>query len=983
MGMPDRERWKRLNPLLDELLDLDAAARQRRLAELRERDASVATDLAKMLGFAVDADQTRFLASNAQDEGVAAAPLIGTQIGAYVIEALLGQGGTGGVWRARRTDGRFEGAVAIKLLHLSLLGRMGAARFEREGAILARLTHPHIARLLDAGVTAGGQPYLVLELVEGERIDRYCDGRQLDIARRLALYDDVLSAVAHAHNHLVIHRDIKPNNILVTAEGDVKLLDFGIAKLLDDADGALVTADGQRALTPEYAAPEQLQNAPVTTAADVYALGVLLYHLLVGRHPTAFDATSPAEVIRATLDTGPLRLTSALAASDAGPGTSCGVAAARGTTLARLRRQLEGDLENIVALTLRKLPAERYQTVGALAEDLRRYRQDEPVSARPDSLAYRSMKFVRRNRSIVATGLLAALAVMGGLAGTITQAQRAGAQAAQAHRERDNALRQLAYAASANQFIGFLLEEGSDKPFTTSDLLARGEALVERQFGADPAQQASLNLTLGSLYFQAGQESKGTELLVRAQNVARHAGDPSLQAEIECELANQHSWSGSFEKARSTMDSAIASLRAAPELDRDTVAKCLFGRSQVNGISGNIQASLDDAQLALDTLGTPRSHQRLTAIYIRAALAGAQSRMGEPAKAIGAYEQAIAELAAMGRGNTRSMAVMYINLGANLAGSGQTLRAVETYERALGLLRGFGDTSTITTLESNYAGLLVELGRPREAMPLIEHARAKASADGNVLQASIVALRGAPAWCAVQDLARCAELLAAARAGFTGVLAAGHSRFGILMMAQAKLDVARADLPQARADLKQAVALFEAAGDKTSAGTRALTLLARTEQQLGELDAANADATRAVLQARDAMTGFAHSEWLGNALVAQGMVQRARGAPRRRAGVVGRRADRAARDRRRVGAGDGRGQASARRLMTRVRPDQKDSTRLELRTAASPGSRSTRRSSARDSVQPSFATTSTNRFSPASTSTTMAWRFSPVSTASS
>ena len=881
MNMPNRERWKQLNPLLDELLDLDGVDRQRRLAELRERDPSTAADLEAMLGFAVGADQSDFLARSAEHGSLVHATLVGQQVGAYVIEALLGQGGTGSVWRARRTDGRFEGAVAIKLLHMSLIGRIGALRFEREGAILARLTHPHIARLLDAGVTPGGQPYLVLELVEGERIDRYCDRQRLDVERRLALFDDVLSAVAQAHNHLVIHRDIKPNNILVSADGNVKLLDFGIAKLLlSEAEGALVTGDGQRALTPEYAAPEQLQGEPVTTATDVYALGVLLYHLLVGRHPTAFDATGSAEVIRATLDTDPIRLTQALAPSapDATE-TLHSVAVDRSATVPKLRRQLQGDLENIVARTLRKLPAERYQTVAALADDLRRYRAHEPVSARTDSLAYRCAKFMRRRRGVVAAGLVIALAVGAGVIGTATQARRAEVQALQAGRERDNALRQLAYAATANQFIGFLLEEGSEKPFTTTELLARGEALAERQFGADPAQHANLDLILGSLYAQADQAGKAQALLGQARDLARSTNDLSLQAEIECQLASQQGWSGSFDPARSRIDAAISSLRAAPELDRETVAKCLFARSQVNRVSGNAKGALADAQSALDTLGPPLPHQRLSAIYIRAALAEAQAGLGQPATAVGAYEQAIAELDAMGRGNTRLMAVMHINLGANLAGSGQTLRAVENYERALALLRGFGDTRSIAALESNYAGLLVELGRPREAMPLIEHARAKAIADGNPLQAAIVSLRGAPAWCATQDLAHCAELLASARSGFTGVLPAGHSRFGILKMVEAQLDVARGDLAQARVGLKQAQAIFDAAGDRTSSGSRALTLLARTEQQLGELDAADADAARAVKLARDAMAGFAHSERLGSALVAQGMVQRARGEP--------------------------------------------------------------------------------------------------------
>jgi eukaryotic-like serine/threonine-protein kinase len=879
MTLPDRQRWAQLNPLLDELLDLEATAREARLAELHARDPALADELESMLAAADRAEASDFLTGDVHIERGPPSTLVGEPIGAYLIEAPLGQGGTGSVWRARRIDGRFEGAVAIKLLHLSLIGRTGALRFEREGAILARLTHPNIARLLDAGVTPAGQPYLVLELVEGERIDRHCDALRLDVESRLALFDHVLAAVAHAHSHLVIHRDIKPNNILVGADGQVKLLDFGIAKLLEDgAEGAPVTGEGQRALTPEYAAPEQLQGAAVTTATDVYALGVLLYQLLVGRHPTAPDSANSAEVMRATLDTDPRRLSAALTL----PGTHGAeaptqVAADRNTSLPRLRRQLHGDLENIVARTLRKNASERYQTVAALADDLRRYRSHEPVSARRDSLVYRCAKFMRRRRGTVAAGLVIVLAVASGVVGTVTQARRAEAQAAKAQHERDNALRQLGYAASANQFISFLLEEGSDRPFTTTDLLARGEVLVEQQFRADPAQQASLDLMLGSLYAQAGQSNKGTALLVQAQSAVRNASDLSLQAEIECELASQHGWSGSFDQARSKISAAIDSLHAASDLDHDTVAKCLFARSQVNSISGHAKATLADAQAALDTLGTPRSHQRMLAIHIRAALAEGQSRMGQSANAVSTYEHVIADLEAMGRGNTRLIAVMHADLCALLARSGQTVRAFAASERALAVLRGFGDTGSIAAIDGNHARLLIELGRHREAMPLVERARAEAAANGNGLLTSIIALQGASAWCATQDLAHCAELLTSAQTGFTDLLPAGHPRFANLKIAQAQLALARADFAQARTWLKQAVTIFDAATDKGSIGIRALSMLSRTEQQLGEIDAAEADAARAVAQARDAMVGFEHSEWLGSALVAQGLVQRARG----------------------------------------------------------------------------------------------------------
>ena len=872
--LPEPSRWRLLSPLLDELLEQSAAERQRRLGELRGRDSGLADELEVLLGASGRAQATHFLAGDAQADGMPAA-LIGRQIGAYVIEAHLGQGGTGSVWRARRADGRFEGAVAVKLLHLSLIGRAGALRFEREGAILAKLTHPNIARLLDAGVTADGQPYLVLELVEGERIDRHCDTRQLGIEQRLALFDAVLAAVAHAHSHLVIHRDIKPTNILVSADGSVKLLDFGIAKLLEDErGGATVTAEGQFALTPEYAAPEQMQGGPVTTATDVYALGVLLYQLLAGRHPTAADATSSAEIIRTTLETEPPRLAHALDARDAhGDEQVRQVAAARGSSPARLRRRLRGDLENIVARALRKEASQRYQGVAALADDLRRHLANEPVSAQPDSLAYRCVKFARRNRRAVAVAALVLLAVSAGLVGTITQAQRA-------ERERDNALHQLAYAESGSEFISFLLEESADKPFRTPELLARGEVLVEQQFADDPAQRAHLQRLLGGLHAQANDTDKAMALLRRAQEAARRDTDLSLQTDIECQIAAQHSTAGAFDLARRMFDAALARLRTLSSSDPGSLAGCLFQSSEAHNYRGEPAAALADAQAALDLLGTPRPGQRTLAIQLRTALADSQGNLGRSADAVDAYRWALAELDAMGRGRTQLAVALYNNLGRLLSIAGQPLQAAQAYEQALTVERGFGGAAPEATLLGNYAKMLTELGRPREAMPLIEQALAEAEAKGNQhFLVPAIALQGAPAWCAVEDLARCAELLASARAGLSVALPAGHPRLGTLETVQAQLALQRADPSQARVALERAVAIFDAATDSNRAGIRALTLLARTEQQLGALDAAEAHAARAVAQARAALAGFPHSEWLGSALVAQGLVEQARGQP--------------------------------------------------------------------------------------------------------
>ena len=883
MNPIDPALWRRLSPILDEVLDLDAVGRAARVAALRSEDAGLADGLEALLLGRERAGREAFLGATAATPdalSVVAASLEGTRIGTYVIEALLGQGGSGTVWRARRADERIGGVVAIKLLHLSMLGQSGRPRFEREGAILARLTHPHIARLLDAGVTAAGQPYLVLDLVAGQPIDQYCDERRLDVDRRLALFDDILAAVAHAHSHLVVHRDIKPNNILVGADGDVRLLDFGIAKLLEGgAEGATVTAEGQRALTPHYAAPEQVQGSAITTATDIYALGVLLYHLLVGQHPTAARTTSPAEVIRALQEVEPVPLPRALAASATRPAREiAGIAADRGTTPERLRRTLRGDMENIVARMLRKDPAERYQTVAALAEDLRRYRANEPVSARPDSIAYRVVKFTRRRRGMVAAAAGVVLALAAGLAGTMTQARRAEAHAAQAQLERDNALRQLSYAESSNEFITFLLDQsGSDKPFTMAELLARGEQLLEKQFADDPATRARLQMHLSGLYAQGGQAGKAGELLERARHAALAVDEPTLHATIECGLGWLASEKGSSDVALQMVDQALARLDDAAdgEAGRAARAECLFTRGQVKFARGDAEASVVDLQQALATLGHPRTDQRTLAIRFRSTLALALHRIGQPSPAISEYERVVGELEAMGRGSTQLVAALYNNLGVLLNASGQTLRALQASRRAFEIVRGTGTPDPV--LEAVYAKLLTQLGRAREALPIAEHAIAGARASANERVLVIALQNGAVTLCAVGDLGRCEALLTEAQASVARTMPPGGPAVASIQLQQAELALARADPREAARLLEQAVAAFGNPPEASVNGIQALILLARAEQQLGDLEPAQRHAERAVAGARKAMTGFAHSRWLGGALVAQGLVQRARG----------------------------------------------------------------------------------------------------------
>lgn len=437
MAAIDKERWQRLSPLLDELLDLAAPERAARLAELRAQDPALAAELLPLLEQQQALEGSNFLAAPPQllDE-VLTRLEPGQQIGAYTLERELGRGGMGTVWLARRTDGRFEGQVAIKLLSNGLFGGSPgeAARFAREGQILARLSHPHIARLLDAGLTdPTRQPYLVLEYVDGAPITNYCEKQQLGLQARVTLFLDVLAAVAHAHNRLILHRDLKPSNIMVDQGGAVKLLDFGIAKLLGDAtqaeQGAAateLTRQAGRAFTPQYAAPEQVQGGDVTTATDVYALGVLLYVLLSGgAHPTAGrtksveQQASALEQMRELVEVAPRRLSEQAARSEQ-------------AAVSASVRLLRGDLDTIVAKALKKTPGERYANAEALAQDLRRWLAHEPISARPDSRLYVLGRFLRRHRLAVGAGSAAVIAIAAGAGIAVWQAKEAHEQRVQA-----------------------------------------------------------------------------------------------------------------------------------------------------------------------------------------------------------------------------------------------------------------------------------------------------------------------------------------------------------------------------------------------------------------------------------------------------------------------------------------------------------------------------------------------------------------------
>ena len=652
----DRDRWLALEPLLDRVLELAPEERGPWLDELSRSEPILAADLATLLAGEDAADHSHFLASPLD------VSLAGLRLGAYRLERPLGQGGMGTVWLAARVDGRFEGKAAVKLLNLALLSSTGQERFRREGSLLARLAHPGIARLIDAGLSGAGQPYLVLEYVEGVPIDEFAGEHQLAPAERVRLLLQVLAAVGHAHAHLIVHRDLKPSNILVTPEGVVKLLDFGIAKLLDEeagGDRSALTLDGARLLTPKYAAPEQVRGDPLTTAADVYALGVLLYLLLSGRHPTAEDCRTTAEGLHALLETEPARL---------------GL----------------GDLDNILDKALRKAPADRYPTAAAFAGDLERYLRHEPVSARAHSLAYRVRKFTRRNRTAVVAGSITAMGLIGATVFSLAQMQYAQQQRDEARAQRDNAVYHERRAAASSGFMAFLLQSiaPTGKAYTTQELLDRAREVLETDYRGDPRFVARMMVELGDHYFELHDRKRELPLLGRAEELATASNDMETAGYAGCRLAKSAADDGDAVGARRILNRADRYLARLPETSEGPRVQCLRARSALARLLGRPGEALAHAREAVRlglAAGDSVSHYHLGAVN---EVARALHDDGQIRGSLEVTRDLIARLERIGRGRTLAMVVEQYNEAALLSRLGEKRTAAVALDKAINLARG-------------------------------------------------------------------------------------------------------------------------------------------------------------------------------------------------------------------------------------------------------------------------------------------------------
>jgi serine/threonine protein kinase/Flp pilus assembly protein TadD len=648
------------------------------------------------------------------------APAEGRLIGPYRIIGQLGEGGMGAVYLAARDDAEYHKRVAIKVIRPGMNAQIVVRRFLSERQILASLDHPNIARLLDGGTTEDGRPYFVMDYIEGVPITSYCERQKLSIAERLKLFRQVCSAVSYAHRNLIIHRDLKPGNILVTADGAPRLLDFGIAKLLNpELSGQTdITVLGHAPMTIDYASPEQVRGDAITTASDVYSLGVMLYELLTGRRPYTFKNRVPREIERVICEEEPARPSTSIEKSDTSRGLfgkTQVIAAQREAEKSQMRRELVGDLDNIVLMAMRKEPQRRYSSVEQLSEDIRRYLEGRPVIATRDTFSYRAGKFIRRNRVAVLAAALTILALIAGIAATLWQARAASIERARAER-RFNDVRQLANSflfefhdsirdlpgstparelvvARAVEYLDSLARESSDDlslqrelaaayervgdiqgyPYNPNIGDARGamesykkslairEALYKADSSADLRRglAASLERTGTMISWQTGNINESLAFYDRAREIRESVAAETNSVEDRRELAGIHEITGDAQKKNRDAASALESYRRAMTI-RESIAAI------------DPTSDIVSRDLAI-------SHSKIAEML---ALTGdTQSAMASQRKALAIFET-LARRDATNAKARREVAFAYNKLGDLLWYSDDVRGAIEQYEKA-------------------------------------------------------------------------------------------------------------------------------------------------------------------------------------------------------------------------------------------------------------------------------------------------------------
>ena len=710
MTSVEQAAWQRINELWDALLNLPDGERDNRLEQF-DCDEATRSELRKLL--TATRKSTAFLehAPAPRVHAIAAEALpAGSVIDKYRIDALLARGGMGEVYRAQRADGHFEKPVAFKLAHREMA--FDGRRFHNERQILANLEHPGIARLIDGGLTDGGLPYMVMELVEGEDILSYCRRHELGLEQRLALFGQVCAAVGFAHRHLVVHRDLKPSNILVAADGRVKLLDFGIAKLL----GADPAAEGQPTLslmTPDYAAPEQLEGKAPTTATDVYALGVLLFHMLSGRAPWNLRELPLPAALQRLLHTAPKPLSEAAQDNPGAPVPA---------------KLLRGDLDAVVAKALRPEPESRYASAAELWHDVQAHLTHQPVLARGDARGYQVRRFLRRNRLWAGAAAAVFAALLVGLAGTLWQAHEARAKAQQAELERDRALAEAARVQSVVDYLdlmfGSAVAQAGGRSINAKEMLDASAEQLAKRFADKPAEKARVLQVLGDLYLTLHDFEGAAPLLSRFLESPDSGADPEARARIQFDLASVELNRGNIDKAKQLLEQAQNFWNAAPERYRGQLIHSRSLQAQVLFAHGDVAGAIRLLRDALNESVAYNGENSEDTMTLAGDLGTYLMQSSQFEEADRMMTRAWNALQAAGRDKTEEGITILNNIAVNAIYRNDLPRAEKMLRLVIDLRKqSFGPSAALAMHESNLGKVLVRSGRPLEAVPLLHEAR--------------------------------------------------------------------------------------------------------------------------------------------------------------------------------------------------------------------------------------------------------------------
>ncbi|CAN5731368.1 hypothetical protein BH23GEM11_BH23GEM11_00600 [soil metagenome] len=717
---PVQERWTEVDALFASALEIPPGRRMRFVSSRTRGDNALREAVLTLLDSVDELGdflESPLIATITDEDGSPERPLgalSGSRLGDYLVGEELGRGGLGVVYRAERIEGGFKQSVAIKVLRHP--GRDGLpARFEQEREILARLRHPNISHLVGGGSTPGGEPYLVMGLVDGLPIGQFCDQRSLGLRERVRLFLRVCDAVASAHAHLVVHRDIKPSNVLVTPDGHPKLLDFGIARILDDASGdptGAVTRTGATPMSPVYASPEQVRGDAVGTASDIYQLGLMLYELLSGSRPYRDVEQRPVELIRAICERDPVRPSRVRAA----PGET-------GRSDVRMRHRLRGDLDTIILKAIRKEPGGRYGSVPELSEDLRRYLDGHPVRARPHGPLYRFRKFSRRNPVLVSLG--AAFIVSGG----------AGGAGLLVHNERLMESRDFAEteAARAGATLGFMLElfesAGESSALDTMRvgqlLRLGGERLNERE--EDPPEvRLALMQTLSSAFRRVGMEPEAHSLEERRIELARthlgasHPELASLLLEIGSRRFIDRHWVQAQELLEESLEIQRSRFSTPPQVEADRIrlARTLLRLGTVYRETGRQDEAVSTVLEGLALVSDAPSQDDDALLAETGTLAYALRGEGRFSEADSIYSLVIDRLRARGEDARAHLPALLNNHASLLRAMGQFGEAEPRLREALEIraARNLAQDDARETLHINLASLLTQLERHDEAL---------------------------------------------------------------------------------------------------------------------------------------------------------------------------------------------------------------------------------------------------------------------------